>query len=192
MKLILRALLVSAAFSASSSQATMCYSAQQKLQFADASLEIGQAYASKKGNLMALAADATLNNIQFQVHTKVTYSRSTHDVQPVMTLSTASGSRVRVTPDHPVVLSDGRIQEAMVLTLGDALLKATGEADAITHIELKLSHEPVFNLMPVAEDSATPLKPIEHIVVAEGFLMGSSYFQDQGQVLLGSPILVEL
>jgi hypothetical protein len=90
----------------------------------------------------------------------------------IYVLRTQSGGELRVTHEHPVLNGEGRIVQAQTLKVGQELLKADGTPDRIIDIQKTQHFGRVYNISPVSTD------PVSNVVVSQGFLVGSSRFQN--------------
>ncbi len=150
-----------------------CYTPEQKVLFSDGYQAMVDATASLREDLVTLAPDSTLDDIKLQVGRTYSFTEEIRDTNhPIVELTTASGGQVRVTVEHPVINGQGRIVAAQTLKVGDELVKADGTRDPIVEINRTFHYGKVYNLRP----DATEL--VSHVLVAEGYLMGSSLFQN--------------
>jgi hypothetical protein len=150
-----------------------CYTPEQKLLFSDGYTPILEALEARREDLVTLSPDSTLDNPRLQTNRTYSYTAELRDTEHLIyELRTASGGLLRVTNEHGVLNSEGRMIQAEVLKPGDELLKADGTPDPITSIS-KVTHSgKVYNLRPVTQDL------VSNVVVAEGYLVGSSNFQN--------------
>ena len=150
-----------------------CYAPDQNLLFSDGEANIVEAMESGREDLMTLSPDATLDNLSLRKNTVYSYTSETRDGEHVIyEISTAMGGKLRVTNEHPVITSEGRLVKAESLKEGDELLKADGTPDRIVSVEKTTHFGKVYNIKPVSRD------PVSNILVAQGFLVGSARFQN--------------
>ncbi len=83
----------------------------------------------------------------------------------------SNGRKLRVTSHHAMVLSDGRIMEAKDVVEGDAFIGLDGRIVVIADIRREPTDADVYNFS-VAVDT-----PQEHIIAAEGVLVGDLAWQ---------------
>lgn len=150
-----------------------CYTPDQEVLFARGYVSILDALNSRRDDLMTLTPDSTLDNVRMKKNRTYSYTVETRDSQhEIYVLKTRSGGELRVTSEHPVVDGAGRMVQAQTLKVGDDLVRADGTLDPIETIE-KVSHVgKVYNLSPMSEDL------VSNVLVAQGFLVGSSRFQN--------------
>lgn len=149
-----------------------CYPPDQQILFTDGYSAILDAFNERKTNLVTLAKHSTMDNLQFDTHKVYAYSKSRRDApEMIRELKMKSGGSLKVTLNHPMLVSDGTMKLASDLQIGYFLIKETGEHDEIISIE---DVEFVGKVYNVAPDS---LDPLENIVVAEGYLTGSANYQ---------------
>ena len=150
-----------------------CYTPEQKVLFSDGYQSIVDATASLREDVVTLTPDSTLDDIQLQVGRTHSFTKEIRDTNhPIVEVRTASGGLVRVTVEHPVINGQGRIVAAQTLKVGDELVKADGTRDEIVEINRTTHYGKVYNLRPAATEL------VSHVLVAEGYLMGSSLFQN--------------
>ena len=94
--------------------------------------------------------------------------------QPVLVLTMKSGQTLTVTPNHPLLRADGSMDVASNFKTSDALVKLGGGLDPIVSIESTQYFGKVYNLFVKSS------VPQENIVVTNGYLNGSAFFQNEG------------
>lgn len=150
-----------------------CYTAEQKIRFADGDLPIREAMEALREDLITLTPDSTFDVLQLQPNLTYSYTRELRDAEHTLTVITArSGGQLRLTLEHPVINGEGRIVQAQTLKVGDALVKADGTLDPIVDIQKAPFFGKVYNLAPVTTDR------VSNILVAQGYLVGSVRFQN--------------
>lgn len=149
-----------------------CYTFDQELWFSGGHLAIAEARNSET-SVMSLTESSSMENLQWQPSSIAYFIL---DIVPgwhdILVIKTASGGQLRVTKDHPLVDSNGNMRSASSLELGESLVKSDGSFDQIVMIMPDEYFGKVYNL------DVTKTKLIEKIVVAQGFLNGSVYFQN--------------
>lgn len=150
-----------------------CYTGDQNIMFADGEMPILEALNSRREDLVTLASDSTLDNIQLTRNETYGYTVETRDTEhDIFAISTVGGGKLSVTDEHPVINGEGRMVQAKTLKVGDELVRADGSRDAIVSIERVKHFGKVYNIRPVSEDL------VSNVLVAQGFLVGSSRFQN--------------
>lgn len=161
-----------------------CYAPGQKLQFQSGEVEIVKALEQRRADLVSLASDSTLDNVKLMNNETFSYTAETRDTKHVIIeLSTESGGKLRVTDEHPVINGEGRMVQAKTLRVGDDLVRANGSPDRIVSVDRVAHFGKVYNLRPVTEDL------VSNVLIAEGFLVGSSRFQNDDVGYLNRVIL---
>ena len=150
-----------------------CYAPDQSLRFSDGDVNVVAAMKARRTDLVTLTADATLDDLATQTAKVENYTTEIRDVENVIyKLTMASGGSLSVTNEHPIITSAGRLVQAQKLAVGDELLKADGSPDAIIDIEKTTHFGKVYNLRPVSQ------APVANLLIAQGYLVGSSRFQN--------------
>jgi hypothetical protein len=153
-----------------------CYTADQNVRFSTGDVSIGEAFDAIRDDVVTLSPNASLDHPATQVSRVFSYTRDARDgTQMIWTVKTASGGTLRVTNSHPVLVSrggSGRMVMAEKLHEGDDLVKADGTLDPIVEIEASEHFGRAYNLAPTSSDL------VSNILVAQGFLVGSSRFQN--------------
>ncbi|PNQ53959.1 cell surface protein, partial [Vibrio agarivorans] len=163
-----------------------CYTPDQKILFVDGEHEIYDAFTKKLTNIIALSDSSSLDNISYQVKGVEAYSESIIEtVHNIRVFNTVNGGQLKVTDNHPLLLSTGYMQTAENIKVGDSLISKDGSFDEIINIEDVKFTGKVYNVMPDTSDKSTN----GQIVVAQGFLSGSMYYQNDGADLTGRLLL---
>jgi len=92
----------------------------------------------------------------------------------ILEFTTQSGGNLRLTPNHPVVTSEGTMKLAAEFKVGDSLVRLGGERDPIVSIRSFNHFGKVYNLF--VKSNALH----KNIVVTNGYLNGTAYFQNDG------------
>lgn len=165
-----------------------CYTPDQQISFASGDEPILSALDARRTGVKTLAPDSTLENVKLTTDDVASYSRDLHDsTQVTFEIRTRSGGYLRVTDKHPVLVGDGRMVEARTLKAGTKLVKADGSRDPIVSVTQTSYVGKVYNLKPAATNR------VANILIAQGFLVGSSRFQNEdvdyvNRILLGRAI----
>jgi hypothetical protein len=150
-----------------------CYTPEQEILFEGGYVSILDALNARREDLVTLAEDATMDEVKLKKNSTYSYTMETRDTKHVIfAISTESGGQLRVTDEHPVINGEGRMLQAKKLKVGDELVRADGTPDRIVSIEKTEHFGKVYNLRPVSEDL------VSNVLVAQGFLVGSSRFQN--------------
>ncbi|ADO74438.1 Hint domain-containing protein [Stigmatella aurantiaca] len=150
-----------------------CYSPEQEVLFSDGPQAILEARKSMREDLVTLTEDSTLDGIRLQTNQTYSYTEEIRDTKHTLyEIATESGGHLRVTAAHPIIQGDGRLVQAQALKVGDELVKVDGSRDRIIDIRQTSFFGKVYNVRPVTE------QPVTNILVAQGFLVGSSTFQN--------------
>jgi hypothetical protein len=150
-----------------------CYAPESLVKFQAGDVAIVDAVAQRRTDLVTLSSESTLDNVQLMNNTTFAFTAETRDTKHVIfEISTESGGKLRVTNEHPVINGEGRLVQAQTLKVGEDLVRADGSPDRIVSIERTSHFGKVYNLQPVTENLVT------NVLIAEGFLVGSSRFQN--------------
>jgi hypothetical protein len=121
--------------------------------------------------LVAVSKDATLKNLSL-TESKASYSTNGPEIPALYVFKTAE-SKLSVTQNHAMLLSDGRLVAAKNVKKSDKLIAMDGSPVAILSIERKTTSKPVYNFGVAKAHSDK-----EHLVVAEGLVVGDIYLQN--------------
>lgn len=141
------------------------------------------AFTQQSPVVMTLTPESTRES--FSLHPKNVYSYTTElrdSDHQIYVIRTAHGT-LRVTAEHTVVTSDGRIVFAKDLKVKDKLVRVDGSVSPILGISMMTHHGKVYNVRPNSSNL------LENIVIAEGFLVGSSQYQNDYVNYVNSVIL---
>jgi hypothetical protein len=167
---------------------TGCYTPDQQISFASGDEPILSALDALRTGVKTLTPHSTLENIKLKTDDVLSYMRDLRDsAQVIFEIRTRSGGQLRVTDKHPVIIDDGRIVEAHTLKAGTKLIKADGSRDEIVSVTETPYFGKVYNLKPTATNR------VANILIAQGFLVGSSRFQNEdvdyiNRIILGRSI----
>ena len=151
-----------------------CYTPEQEIRFATGNEKILDAMNALSNNVTTLAPGSTLQKIQLKTDSVASYTRDLHEsTQVIFHIRTASGGELRVTDKHPVILAQGRVVEARSLKAGDQLIKANGAHDRIVSVTKTTHLGKVYNIKPRSTNR------VSNILIAQGYLVGSSRYQNE-------------
>lgn len=98
-------------------------------------------------------------------------------------LKMRSGGGLLVTPNHPLVVASGEMRQARDLGIGDSLVRMDGQADEIVAIQSRNYFGKVYNLFTQSSGL------MENIVITNGYLNGTAFYQNEGAQNLNRKIL---
>jgi hypothetical protein len=101
----------------------------------------------------------------------------------ILNFKMRSGGTLRITPNHPLVTAEGKMQLAELFKVGDSLVKLGGVADQILEIKAEAYFGKVYNVFVKSND----LK--HNVVVTNGYLNGTAFYQNEGAKNLNRQIL---
>lgn len=93
------------------------------------------------------------------------------EVEPLFVFKLSNGRELKVTQHHAMVLADATVVAASDVREGDMFVSADGELIDILSIDRELTYDDVYNF------STDGKEKIEHVVVAEGVLVGDLRLQ---------------
>lgn len=94
--------------------------------------------------------------------------------QTILTFTMRSGGVLRVTTNHPLLTKDGTMRLSADFKVGDSLVRLGGEPDSIVSIEAWQYYGKVYNLFVKSAELH------KNVVVTNGYLNGTAYFQNDG------------
>lgn len=136
---------------------------------------IADAWAEKFAYVATLQAQSSMSSkqvVRTAVDNWVTEVIDTDHV--ILNFTTKSGGVIRLTPNHPVLSDQGAMKLASDFKVGDNLVRLGGAFDPIVSIESTNYFGKVYNVFVKSE------APQKNIVVTNGFLNGTAYFQNEG------------
>lgn len=101
----------------------------------------------------------------------------------ILEFTMKSGGVLRLTPNHPLVTTEGTMQLAGEFQVGDSLVKLGGERDPIVSINKIDYFGKVYNVFVKSNELH------KNIVVTNGYLNGTAYFQNDGAQHLNRRLL---
>ena len=157
-----------------------CYTPDQKLLFPEGELTIFDAFTRRVSKIVTLDDAASLDNLVYTTRPVDAYSESVRDVlHEILVVKTETGGELKVTPNHPLMVSTGHMRTADNMSVGDELIAEDGSFDSITSIESIEFYGKVYNVRPDSfGEEGVSLNG--QIVVAQGYLSGSMYYQNTG------------
>jgi hypothetical protein len=160
-----------------------CYLGNQFVLFDSKYLPIEEAEANGVKSLITLTSEASVENLSFQkTPLKQIIKDSVLVEQDFLKIETINGEII-VTPFHPMLKENGYMVAADKLSVGDKLLRASGEADTI--VEITRSSHKAYAYNVIADTNELQSK----IVVSQDFLTGDLYYQNAGTKYLNRFLL---
>lgn len=92
----------------------------------------------------------------------------------ILVFKMKSGGVLKVTPNHPLLDSQGRMRLAEEFKEGEFLVKLGAEQDLILEIQKTPYFGKVYNVFVKSADL------LKNVVVTQGYLNGTAYFQNEG------------
>ncbi len=161
-----------------------CYTPEQQVLFDFGYYPIGLANERNLPFVYTVAANTTLEHPYF-IKSSVAYYLT--DIVPgihdILEIVMSSGGSLSVTPNHPLVDGQGYMRSANSLNIGDNLVTEYGKLDKIISITPGQYYGKVYNL------EVNNPNPAEKIIVAQGYLNGTTYYQNEGLKNLNRIIL---
>jgi hypothetical protein len=161
-----------------------CYTPDQVLLFPEGFVPVKKARDLFLPQVVTLDEKSTLNNIRLTTADVASYTEEVRDTwHDILVFKTKGGGELKVTKNHPVIDSEGRVRTADSFAVGESLVHFEQGQDPIVAIEPLRFFGKVYNITPASE------KPTSHIVIAEGYLNGSAHYQNDGANFLNRTIL---
>jgi hypothetical protein len=133
------------------------------------------AFVEKTSSLVTLADAANMTNLKFQETPVRRFIRDYDDVlQAIRVFTMASGKKVKFTPNHPILAQDGSMRRASTFEAGEVFTRQDGSTDKIVSVEESEYLGKVYNVHLMSNN------PKENIIVTDGYLNGTAYFQGEG------------
>lgn len=101
----------------------------------------------------------------------------------ILKFTMASGGVLKLTLNHPVLTEEGEMKSAELFKVGDNMVMLGGQLDPIVSIEPVIHFGKVYNVFVKSAD------PKHNIVVTNGYLNGSAFFQNEGAQYLNKKVL---
>ncbi|MFZ3231202.1 MAG: PKD domain-containing protein [Pseudobdellovibrio sp.] len=142
------------------------------------------ALTQKFSGVGTLSASSTMNSTKVKTTKVEQWVTELLDTEhKILEFHMKSGRSIRLTPNHPVVAANGSMQLAETFKAGDSLVQLGGQLDPITSIVETKYIGKVYNLF------VKSAKPLENIVVTNGYLNGTAFFQNEGAVNMNRNLL---
>jgi hypothetical protein len=161
-----------------------CYLPDQQIAFEGGNEGILDAMNQLRTGVTTLTSKSTLNNIKTHTDEVASYTRDIREAkQVIFTITTRSGGQLKVTDKHPILEGDGRIVEARSIKAGNRLIKPDGTRDEVVSVTQADYFGKVYNIKPASTNR------VANILIAQGFLVGSSRFQNEDADFINRIIL---
>jgi hypothetical protein len=141
-------------------------------------LDVAAADITKQHQLLALQSDATRQTLH-QDYRGINLITKGPEEAPLYRFVLSNGKQLAVTQHHGMVLNDGRVVAAKDVTTTDQFIAANGDVVAIDAIERVSVETDVVNFETHGDSD------LNHIIVAEGVLVGDLVWQNQRAADLG-------
>jgi len=135
-------------------------------------------------NVATLSLDSTLKSHKLErtnVEQWITELIDTDHV--ILEFRMKSGRSLRLTPNHPVLAQDGSMRLAETFKSGENLVQLGGKLDEIKSITSLNYHGKVYNVFVKSSE------PLKNVVVTNGYLNGTAFYQNEGAVHLNRQLL---
>jgi hypothetical protein len=169
-----------------------CYLPDEQIAFDGGNEGILDAMNELRTGVTTLTPTSTLDHIQTHTDDVASYTHDIHEAtQVIFTITTKSGGQLKVTDKHPILEGDGRIVQASSIKVGNRLIKPDGTRDEVVSVTKGDYFGKVYNLKPASTNR------VANILIAQGFLVGSSRFQNDdvdfiNRIILGHGIPQDL
>ncbi|MBI3294428.1 MAG: hypothetical protein HYZ71_06825 [Deltaproteobacteria bacterium] len=161
-----------------------CYTPEQELLFPEGFVEIKKAKDDVLTHVMTLRDNSTLESLNLIAMPVESYTEEIRpNWQDIRLFKMKSGGELKVTRNHPIVDEFGVVKTADKFKVGESLIHYLNGLDPIESIQEKSYFGKVYNLAPDTR------LPTANVVVAQGYLNGSSYFQNDGVDLQNRELL---
>ena len=161
-----------------------CYTPEQEVLFPEGFIEIAKAKKDVMPDVMSLRDGSTFSNLKFASYPVESYTEEVRPTwQDILRFKMESGGTLSVTTNHPIVDENGIVKTADKFKVGDSLIHYQNGLDPIVSIGKDRYWGKVYNLAPNTK------LPMSNILVAQGYLNGSSYFQNDGVDLQNRKLL---
>ena len=153
-----------------------CYRPEMRILLSGGYLDMRSANNLAKhgmNKVMVVDKASTLDDLQFKVLPVKSYTISAEEADhDLAVLTMEKGSILKVTTNHTFVNGEGKVLEVSRFKEGDSILRADGKPEKIASIRAERYRGKVYNVTPESSE------PINQVVVAEGYLTGSAYYQN--------------
>jgi hypothetical protein len=158
-----------------------CYTPDQELLFAEGEMTIYDAFTNRVQKIVTLSDDATFEQLDKTERDIFTWVVSIKDIEHDILVVNTENGQLKVTPNHPLVLSDGKMVTAGALQVGQSLIREDGDFAKITSINQIKYYGKVYNVEPDATDENGQQIMNGHVLIAQGFLSGSNFYQNSDE-----------
>ncbi len=142
------------------------------------------AFVEKTKHIVTLTPDSSIDEINYKPTLVKQFITEVDDAHIVLLkFKLESGKEVQFTKNHPILTELGTIKTAESFKVGEFFVKQTGAVDKIIEIEEVPIFGKVYNVLNFSNN------PKENIISTEGYLNGTSWFQNEGADLLNKDIL---
>lgn len=156
-----------------------CFIPEEKILFNEGYMPLKKAYDLRNDKVIGLNSRSTLDNPMFSKYDVGLYTASLVDTQhDIIKFKMASGGELNVTTNHPMLNSNGVMVNAESLQVGDSIPRVDGALDIIVEKSMYKYFGKVYNLAPKTYDLYA------NILVAQGYLVGSTWYQNEGANML--------
>jgi len=161
-----------------------CYLPDQQIAFDGGNEGILAAMNELRTGVKTLTPTSTLDSIKTRTDEVASYTHDIHEAkQVIFTITTKSGGQLKVTDKHPILVGEGRIVQAQSIKVGNQLIKPDGTRDAVISVAQTDYFGKVYNIKPASTNR------VANILIAQGFLVGSSRYQNDDVDLINRIIL---
>lgn len=142
------------------------------------------AFVARTASVATLGSESSMNTQRAEATSVENWVTELVDSEhTILDFKMASGRVLRVTPNHPILADDGSMRLASEFKVGENLVRIGGKRDAIVAIESTKHVGKVYNLF------VNTSEPKKNIVVTQGYLNGTAFFQNQGSDLMNRQLL---
>lgn len=161
-----------------------CYTPEQQVLFPEGFVEIKTAKDDVEPEVMVVRDSSTFGDIKLVSFPVESYTEEVRPTwQDILHFKMKTGGELKVTTNHPIVDEKGVVKTADKFKIGDSLVHYTFGLDPIVNIVKERYFGKVYNMAPDTK------LPTSNILVAQGYLNGSSYFQNEGVNLQNRKLL---
>jgi len=161
-----------------------CYLPDQQIAFSGGNEGILDAMNELRTGVTTLTPTSTLDRIKTRTDEVASYTHDLHEAkQVIFTITTKSGGQLKVTEKHPILIGDGRIVQAQSVKVGNQLIKQDGARDTVVSVTQADYFGKVYNIKPASTNR------VANLLIAQGYLVGSSRYQNDDVDLINRIIL---
>ena len=152
-----------------------CYTPGNKVLFSNGFMSIVMAANNLRDDIVTVSPNSTIDNVELIMSELKDYTVDpVAKTQKILDIKTRDAGELKVTLNHPLLDSSGNMRVASTLRVGESLVKMDGQPDQIVSITEHEYTGKVYNVTPASND------PADNIVVAQGYLNGSTFYQNEG------------